>query len=129
VNGLILDAPQAVLFKGWARRQGFPLLVVRWHQPDKPNHRIVVSVPPSMRGGLRGLGSALEEEETNKRAANNKPRPKTPRRFPEFDTADPWYDGRSPLHAYTIVDSPRVGTVLDVEQVKEMLTSSSWLPK
>jgi len=124
VDGLVIDSPRSLLFKTWARRAGYPLLVVRWPQPDKPDHRMVISVPPSMRGALCGLGRALEEAETKKRG-EAKRRPPPPR-SPDVDNADPWYDGRSPLHAYTIVDSPREGTVLTVAEVVKIVRGRKW---
>jgi hypothetical protein len=40
----------------------------------------------------------------------------TPR--PGYDNADPWYDGRA--HSYTIVDSPRAGTVLTADEIESI---------
>lgn len=124
VNGLVLESPRSLLFKTWARRAEFPLLIVRWPQREKPDDRIVISVPPSMRGALRGLGRALEEAESKKRG-EAKFRPGPPR-WPDVDNIDPWYDGRSPLHAYTIVDSPREGSVLTVDEVVTIVCSRKW---
>jgi len=31
---------------------------------------------------------------------------------------DPWYDGRAPLHRFTIVDTPHGGTVLTPPEVR-----------
>jgi hypothetical protein len=42
---------------------------------------------------------------------------------PGYDSPDPWYDGRSPLHQYTIIDSPRDGTVIGMEDILSILYS------
>jgi hypothetical protein len=38
---------------------------------------------------------------------------------PGYDNPDPWYDGRA--HDYTIIDSPRCGTVLTAEEIEQEL--------
>jgi len=126
VNAIVLESPRSRFFKAWARKAGYPLMIVRWPQPEKPDHRIVVSVPPAKKFGLKGLGAALEKAESQKRKKMNKMRPAEPKRWPDVDNSDPWYDGRSPIHAYTIVDSPREGTVLGVEEVVRILGKGKW---
>jgi hypothetical protein len=126
VDGLVIDAPTSVLYKAWSRRAGYRVLVVRWPQADKPDHRIVVSVPPAMKQALKGLGRALEAAEKQRREVLGKQRPPPPR-WPDVDNADPWYDGRAALHAYTIVDAPREGTVLDLHEVVDILQQDDWL--
>ncbi|MBT5491004.1 hypothetical protein HOK00_01475 [bacterium] len=34
---------------------------------------------------------------------------------PGYDIPDPWYDGRA--HDYTIIDSPRIGTILNFNEI------------
>jgi hypothetical protein len=102
------------------------VLVVRWPPAGAPDHRIVVSVPPDKRHALAGLGRALEKAEDKKRRQMNKVRDAVPRRFEDVNNSDPWYDGRSPIHAYTIVDSPHAGTVLTLEEVIKILQKGSW---
>jgi hypothetical protein len=72
------------------------------------------------------LGRALEKAEDKKRRQMNKVRDAVPRRFEDVNNSDPWYDGRSPIHAYTIVDSPHAGTVLTLEEVIKILQKGSW---
>ncbi|MBV9125232.1 MAG: hypothetical protein JO112_17895, partial [Planctomycetes bacterium] len=50
-----------------------------------------------------------------------------PPRWEDVSNSDPWYDGRSPAHAYTIVDSPHEGTVLDLREILEILQEGKWL--
>lgn len=125
VNGVIVRSPRSHLFKVWARRAGFALLVVEWRQPGR-GHRVVVSVPPAYRGALKGLGAALEQAETARRAEQGKARGGKPR-WPDVDNDDPWYDGRAPVHAYTIVDAPRLGTVLDLAEVVGIVREGKWV--
>ena len=130
VGGLFMDAPDSCLFKAWARRRGFTLLVVRWPQPEKPAHRIVVSMPANWSKSLWGLGKALESLESQRRQAAGKPRPCPPQaqpRWPDVDNADPWYDGRSLIHNYTIVDAPGEGTLLEVDDILNIFKSGQWL--
>lgn len=35
-----------------------------------------------------------------------------------YPNSDPWYDGRA--HHYTIVDSPREGTLLSAEEIEDV---------
>jgi len=129
VPGIVLRSPQSYFFKAWARKAGYKVMVVCWPQPDKPDDRIVISVPPYLKFGLKGLGKELEKAETAKRKKLKKQRPKVGKaeaRWKDVDNADPWYDGRSPIHAYTIVDSPRMGTVMTVEEVVHILEKGKW---
>jgi hypothetical protein len=126
VKGLVMASPRSLFFKIWARRDGFPLLVVEWLQPNRPDHRIVVSVPPSYSFALKGLGMALERAESEKRRTLGMERPTDQPRWADVDNSDPWYDGRSPIHAYTIVDSPHAGTVLSVAEVRSILVGGRW---
>jgi hypothetical protein len=80
-----------------------------------------------MKFGLKGLGAELERAESQKRKKMKKMRPTEPRRWPDVDNSDPWYDGRSPVHAYTIVDAPHDGTVLEVAEVVEILKKGKWV--
>ena len=125
VKGLVLDSPRAHFYKAWVRKAGYQVLVVRWLPIDKPDHRIVISVPPVIRCGLKGLGKVLENEEEKKRAKTGKKR-KGPKRWEDVSNNDPWYDGRSPLHEFTIVDSPRMGTVLTIEEVVNIIQKKNW---
>jgi hypothetical protein len=127
LKGLVMSSPRSLLFKAWARRSGYSVLVVRWLQPHKPHHRIVISVLPNYEGALKGLGKALETAESDKRIQLKQPRPTDKPRWDDVDNNDPWYDGRLPVHNYTIVDSPHEETVLDLDEVvKIVLDSNQW---
>ena len=122
VEGLWLDHPQSRIFKLWARNdpqapggRGYPFLVVDWSRPDK--NRFVISVDPESGTDLQGLGELLEAEEEKKRQVLGLERPVEPRRYPT-NNSDPWYFGWG--HGYTIVDSPREGTVLTAEEVRKI---------
>jgi len=125
VRLLAIRNPTSLLFKVWARRNGYPLTVVLWPNPDKPGKRVVISVPAAYTNALKGLGMALEDAETTKRNWLGKQRPGPPR-WPDVDNNDPWYDGRSAAHAYTIVDAPRIGSVLEMKEILEIVKSPSW---
>ena len=97
-------------------------------RPDR--QRFVISIDPRGReGSLRGLGAALELRESVKRAQLGLSAERAgPARFPEFpDVQEPWYDGRG--HEHTIVDSPNCGSVLDYEEILDVLRSSFWEPE
>ena len=120
VPGLWIYEPTASLFKSWARGDrrragqapGFVFTGVWVHE-----RRAIISVTPDSGVHLRGLGTLLEIREDGKRRDLGQPREGPPR--PGYGTPDPWYDGRSPGHAYTIVDSPAQGTVLSSKEVRE----------
>jgi hypothetical protein len=118
--------PQSSLFKVWARRHGFPLTVVFWSEPDKPNDMAIISVPGAYTDALLGLGRALEEAESRKREKLSGKERGGPPRWDDVDNNDPWYDGRSPAHSYTIVAAPRMGTVLTMEEIVRILKSPVW---
>jgi len=121
VAGLWLKKPASSMFKSWARgdmdnagnEQGFVLLCIQMSE-----HRFILSVDPSSGVYLNGLGDLIEQVENEKRQALGMVRQGENR--PGYDSPDPWYDGRSPLHNYTIIDSPRVGTVLSFKEVRDI---------
>jgi len=113
VKGLWLSQPTSFLFKSWARGDGFVFLGMQVSEK-----RFILSVNPSSDVYLKGLGNLLEKAEQEKRKAlgceiqgENRP---------GYDSPDPWYDGRSPLHHYTIIDSPREGTILNNSEVRNI---------
>ena len=122
VDALLTVDPKSLLFRSWARGdsrhsaggKGFVALAVNYN-----HERYIISVDPQSPYYLKGLGDLLEEAEVGKRAALGKERRGEPR--PGYGSPDPWYDGRNPLHNYTIVDTPRGGTVLDWEEIQEII--------
>ncbi len=132
------DDPERVLFfKDWARgdtersphRKGFEALSVFGHADVADRNRCILSVTPQCGTSLRGLGATLDKLEAKARihrmgVDDRVVDPTTHARLeprPGYDNADPWYDGRA--HAFTIVDSPRSGSLLTADEVEEALVS------
>ncbi len=119
VLGLWIAAPKSILFKSWARgdsrnsktEHGFIFTGVQLSR-----ERYILSVTPDSNVYLKGLGDLLEISETKKRIRLGKERQGKNR--PGYNSPDPWYDGRSPLHNYTIVDAPRAGTTLSPAEIR-----------
>ncbi len=133
VRGLRVRAPRAILFKHFARMEGHVFTHVIYPPPadaaagGRARSRHVLAVDPESDVWLRGLGEALEAAEVEHRAETGEARPGPPR-WPDVTCADPWYDGRSPLHGFTIVDSPWEGTALDDQGVAARVTeSAAWI--
>ncbi|MCP4395722.1 MAG: adenylate/guanylate cyclase domain-containing protein [bacterium] len=126
VRGLWLDHPESLFYKLWARAdknvaggKGYQFLTLDLSQPGK--NRFLIQVDPESGTDLQGLGELLEQHESRKRKELGKERPMYPIRYPSGNS-DPWYFGQG--HAYTIVDSPRTGTVLMAEEVQKI--HESW---
>ena len=132
VAGLRVGGPSALLFKHFARMEGQVFTHVVYPPPEdgsggRRSERHVLSVDPESDVWLRGLGEQLEAAEVERRAGLGEVRPGPPR-WPDVTNADPWYDGRSPLHGFTIVDSPWQGTVLGVDEVTAVATATDgWI--
>ena len=128
VDGLTVVDPKSTMFKYFARTdldhsksgRGFGLLHVIHPHALPQGDRHIISVDPEPLLSLRGLGERLEEMEIETRKRRGLRRGSKPR-FPDSANDDPWYDGRGPLHRYTIVDSPRAGTLLDTETVEAVV--------
>jgi hypothetical protein len=141
VDGLLVqdvqnadDPERVVFFKDWARSdavrsrdgKGFAALCVFGSEGPRQARRAILSVRPDSKACLRGLAGLLDRAEAERRrqvfgvddrvvdpttGARKAPRP-------GYDNADPWYDGRA--HLFTIVDSPRAGTLLTAEEIGRM---------
>ncbi|MGH9441747.1 MAG: hypothetical protein ACRD16_05690 [Thermoanaerobaculia bacterium] len=128
---------RSALNKYWVRASGYPLFICpvddRYDEgageasAETVYRRVILSVDPhfSIDGrkvNLRGLGFALEfAERAARRNANDgiDSRGGAPRFGDGYcENADPWYDGRA--HGWTIVDSPRAGTVLSYAKICEI---------
>lgn len=119
VPGIWIRQPEAELFKSWAR--GDARAAVRpegyvFTGVQISAERAILSVAPDSGVTLRGIGDVLEAAEQTKRQRLGHPRTGLVREG--FDSPDPWYDGRSALHGYTIVDAPREGTLLSPEEIR-----------
>lgn len=108
VKGLILFKPKSLFFKYFARDMGYELLIVKWS-----NKRTVISLKADSFYSLKGIGEKLNKAEKAKRQKLGIVVDEPNR--PGYNMPDPWYDGRA--HNYTIIDSPRMGTLLDFEEI------------
>ena len=123
--------PHSRLLKHWAHSLGIPgsepaksveCLIVpygqfRAHPSGSGNHfkRVVISVRGNSDVFLDDIGRQLELLEQQERKHRGIVQCGDAR-YPEISPSpDPWYDGRG--HNYTIVDSPRSGTLLSYRQI------------
>ena len=114
VQGLWLSYPTSSMFKSWARGDGFVFLGIQVSE-----QRFILSVNPNSDVYLKCLGDFLEQAEAEKREIHGLERQGKNR--PGYNSPDPWYDGCSPLHNYTIIDSPRGGTILTKAEIQSIL--------
>lgn len=126
------DPDRCVLFKDWARTDtelapnGFVATSIFTSRSSTGTARCILSVRPGEDVTLEGLGVLLEAAEARKRQGEGGDarlyNPRTGARLPNrvgYQNPDPWYDGRA--HGFTIVDSPRSGTVLTPDEIEEVL--------
>ena len=123
--------PQSHLLKHWARSIGAPssqpavpyeCLVVPYDPVGDSSsgieehfRRVVISVNGNSDIYLGEIGRHLELREQQERERRGIVQ-QGDARFPEISNSpDPWYDGRG--HNYTIIDSPRGGTLLSYQQI------------
>ncbi len=127
------DDPEHVLFfKDWARSdarragngRGFIALSVFMSEGAQQVRRCILSLVPDAGASLRGLGSLLDQAESERRRqlygvddrvkdpATGAAKPARP----GYANSDPWYDGRA--HGFTIVDAPRAGTLLTADEIE-----------
>jgi serine/threonine protein kinase len=129
------DRNRVMFFKDWARSDremtpgssGFEFLCIHCRTSDGQG-RCILSVTPESGLSLARLAKDLEAAEVAKRkllnggvddrAVDPISGKSLPIR-PGYDTSDPWYDGRG--HSFTIVDSPRNGTILAPEEIEEIV--------
>ena len=93
--------------------------------------RVVLSLDPNYqkmgkKPTLRGLGTALERLEVNRRIeSGGDDRPSIPRwNDDSVNNGDPWYDGRG--HRYTIIDTPSSATHLSYQEIQVLAQSCFW---
>ena len=114
VNGLLIENPESMFFKVWARSENYIFLAVNFN-----NKRYIISVDPEKNFYLKGLGDILNKAEQEKRILNKVKIIEKNR--PGYNMPDPWYDGRNKLHNYTIIDTPRNGTLLTWDEIKNII--------
>lgn len=131
------QVPKCSLHKLWARadvrspsKSGYvftfiPGEVVKKNKLDIT--KVTIAVDPDYGVSLGGLGKAveLEEQKKEKQIITDKDTLKKRRNEDNHRwnddwciNEDPWYDGRG--HEYTIVDSPSVGSLLTIEEIKNI---------
>jgi hypothetical protein len=133
------EMPTCVLHKLWARQdkkspsgRGYvftfiPLKVNTKNEYNVDTSRVIISVKPDNEVCLKGLAKQLEASERKAEAEHPEFkgnvslwRGRYKKRFNEewCDSEDPWYDGRD--FDFTIVDSPKIGSLLSIEKIKEI---------
>lgn len=132
---LVIGAQAPVrLLKYWLRAEGAVMTIIPLLHKAPGRRRAIIALDPTYRDpsgrrpSLMGLGRALEEAEQAQRLATGDPaliRTGTPR-YDWVDHDDPWYTGVG--HDYTIVDSPRSGSVLEHEVIADIASDpASWV--
>ena len=91
------------------------------------NSRGIIAVDPNSNLTLKGLGIYLDYLEMKKLLTNNELKEVIGNERPGFHRENPWYDGRSTMHNYTIIDSPRGGSLLSTDEIAEaVLRTDIW---
>jgi len=129
VQGMSIVNPRCLLFKAFARAEGYTFLQITYHRKGQPRYKASheISVAPDRGVWLRGLGWELEAREVLRRAERGHEEQGLPR-WPDVIREDPWYDGRSSLHDYTIVDRPTHGTLLSWEEISQVVQDTEkWI--
>ena len=132
VDCLITHFPQSIMWKYLARgdmdnspgHKGFTMTVA--FLPSE-NTRAIIAVDPASKMTLKGLGLYLDYLEIKKLMVNNGFENIIGKKRAGFHRENPWYDGRSSMHNYTIIDAPRGGSLLDVDEITgAVLNSEIW---
>jgi len=113
VDALLVQNPESILLKEWARRdrehaplhEGFGLLIT-----GNKHGRFMLGVDPEKGVNLKGLADILNELEKNKRERTGRP----------FVA---WYDGNCPLFNFRIIAGPQDGSALSINELVEALKS------
>jgi serine/threonine protein kinase len=128
------DPDRCIFFKDWARSdrerspggEGFFGLSVFVSETRHEVRHCILSVTAGSGASLDGLGELLDRAESEHRQNlygidDREVDPVTGSKKaarPGYDNSDPWYDGRA--HGFTIVDSPRAGTLLSADTIEEL---------
>jgi serine/threonine-protein kinase len=132
----LYDPDRCEMVKIWARadtvhspgKKGFVALNTFTSEGPEQVRRCIISVRPDAPVTLEGLGKWIEKAEHERRKQGNLGKDGreyellTGGRLPDrpgYSNPDPWYDGRA--HDYTIIDSPRCGTVLTADEIEQLL--------
>ncbi len=129
--------PKSFLWKYWARGdtknsangEGFLATCAfkddRWGKNKKG---AIIATDPNTPYNLKGLGILIDNLEIQKLIGKgNQKSDLTNDTRKGFHRKDPWYDGRSPMHNYTIIDAPNEGSELNHQEIIEAIKATeSW---
>lgn len=132
VDFIATDNPKSFLWKYWVRGdrenstlgEGFIFTCAFFDTfKDKGRNRAIIATDPNTPYALKGLGILIEKFEIQGLLTNNHETKESlcENSRPGFHRADPWYDGRAPIHNYTIIDAPRAGSVLSNEELLDCI--------
>jgi hypothetical protein len=132
IDCLVTRFPQSILWKYWARgdteyspdHRGFTMTVAFL---PSDNTRAIIAVDPTTGYNLKGLGLYLDYLEIKKLLVDNTTEDITGNKRPGFHRENPWYDGRSSMHNFTIIDVPRGGSLLSEREIMDaVLNTDVW---
>lgn len=128
--------PESFLWKYWARGdtrnsangEGF-MATCAFHEKWKNDkNKAIIATDPNTSYDLKGLGILIDSLEIQKLLGKGHQKSDLTSDTREgFHRNDPWYDGRNPMHDYTIIDAPREGSELTHQEVMEAIKATeSW---
>lgn len=132
IDCLVTRLPKSILWKYWARgdtdhsahETGYTMTIA--FLPSKKT-RAIISVDPTASYSLKGLGLYLDYFEMKKLLTNKTLADLTKNKREGFHRENPWYDGRSAMHNFTIIDAPRGGSLLsELEIIEAVLRAETW---
>ncbi len=130
VDAIFINNPSSALFrystandtKRSPQKKGFMLTLVHYTKKNET----IISVDAKKKYSLAYLGTVLELKETLLRRSGGDKRLKDDKGIlkharPGYHNPDPWYDGRG--HNYTIVASPRKGSIIPPEEIRRIVAT------
>lgn len=132
VDFIATDNPKSFLWKYWVRGdrenstlgQGFIINCAFFDTfKAQGRNRAIIATDPNTPYSLKGLGILIEKYEIASLIQNHNETKESlcENSRPGFHRADPWYDGRAPIHNYTIIDAPRAGSVLTNDELLDCI--------
>lgn len=130
VDFIATSVPKSFLWKYWVRgdrinsplNQGFILTCAFFDTfKEAGRNRAIIATDPNTPYALKGLGLLIESFECRALLNDVSKEDLTKDTRPGFHRGDPWYDGRAPVHNFTIIDAPRAGSVLSNEQLLDAI--------
>lgn len=130
VDAVFINNPSSALFRYSTgndkirspRKKGFMLTLVHYTKKNET----IISVDAKKKYSLAYLGTILEFKETLLRRSYGDIRLTDEKGIlkhvrPGYHNPDPWYDGRG--HNYTIVASPRKGSIIPPEEIRRIVAT------